>query len=53
MIGAWDCCLTETEREHDRNAHRARVAILGVNLGRRGTRVTLRLTQLLGLFPRA
>lgn len=53
MIGAHDCCLTETEREADRQAHLGRVAILHVDLGRWGTRVTLRVLQFLGIFARA
>jgi len=53
MIGAYDCCLTDTEQEHDRNAHGARVALLRVDLGRWGTRVTLRVLQFLGIFARA
>jgi hypothetical protein len=45
--------LTDTEVEQDRNAYAARVAILGVNLGRLGTRVVLLLLQAFGIFARA
>jgi hypothetical protein len=52
--------LTDTEREANRNAYAGRVAILKdqastlkANLGRRGTRMVLRVLQFSGIFPRA
>lgn len=47
-----DELLTENERVADRNAHASRVAMLGVDLGRRPTRFLLRLLQRGGIFPR-
>jgi hypothetical protein len=52
MLGKFNCCLTDAE-EADRQAHLSRVAILHVNLGRRGTRALLRFLQTLGIFARA
>lgn len=53
MLDSCDCCLTETEREADLQAHLGRVAILGVDLGRWGTRAMLWTLQFFGIFARA
>lgn len=45
--------LTRSEIEADRNAHEARVAILGGDAGPRWTKFIFRALQLLRLYPRA
>lgn len=41
------------EREQDKNAHEARVQILGVDLGFKLTKFTVRGLQALHLYPKA